>query len=144
MPPATPLVFVVGHTHKPELTRSGDVTIVNGGSIGGGGTGNLSDEATDVGLARLSYRLSGGFEPLAADLVGIDPGSGAATARRERLDEPAERVASEGDGGTAVRRRGGDPAPARAAARTRRLGRGRGCDRARRARPQRRRARRRR
>jgi predicted phosphodiesterase len=89
VPPATPLVFVVGHTHRTELTRSGDVTIVNGGSIGGGGTGNLSDEAVDVGLARLSYRLSDGFEPLAADLVGIDPGSGAATARRERLDEPA-------------------------------------------------------
>ena len=88
VPPATPLVFVVGHTHKTGLTRSGDVTIVNGGSIGGGGTGNLSDGAVDVGLARLSYRLNGGFEPLAADLVGIDPGSGAATARRERLDQP--------------------------------------------------------
>ncbi len=54
-PPGRPLVFVVGHTHMPELTRLGDVTIINGGSIGGGGTGNLSDEATDVGLARLSY-----------------------------------------------------------------------------------------
>jgi len=87
-PPARPLVFVVGHTHKPGLTRVGTVTVVNGGSIGGGGTGNLSDEATEVGLARLSYSLAGGFQPLAADLVGIDPGSGAATARRERLDEP--------------------------------------------------------
>ena len=49
VPPEQPLVFVVGHTHKPELTRQGPVTVVNGGSIGGGGTGNLSDEATDVG-----------------------------------------------------------------------------------------------
>jgi predicted phosphodiesterase len=89
LPPAEPIVFVVGHTHKPELTRMENVTVVNGGSIGGGGTGNLSDEATDVGLARLSFSLTGGFEPLAADLVAIDPGSGAATARRERLDEPA-------------------------------------------------------
>jgi predicted phosphodiesterase len=87
-PLSTPLVFIVGHTHRTELTRSGAVTIVNGGSIGGGGTGNLSDGAVDVGLARLSYRLDGGFQPLAADLVGIDPGSGAATARRERLDQP--------------------------------------------------------
>jgi predicted phosphodiesterase len=88
VPPEEPLVFVVGHTHEPDLERIGPVTVVNGGSIGGGGTGNLADgEATDVGLARLSYSLSGGFEPLAADLVGIDPGSGAATARRERLDE---------------------------------------------------------
>ena len=87
-PPERPLVFVVGHTHRPDLQRLGNVTIVNGGSIGGGGTGNLADEATDVGLARLSYSLTGGFQPLVADLVGIDPASGAATARRDRLDEP--------------------------------------------------------
>jgi predicted phosphodiesterase len=87
-PPEAPLVFVVGHTHQPKLTHLGELTIVNGGSIGGGGTGNLRDAATDVGLARLSYSLSGGFTPLAAALVSIDPGSGAATARRARLDEP--------------------------------------------------------
>ena len=70
--------------------------MINGGSIGGGGTGNLADGHTDVGLARMSYDMAGGFEPLAADLVEIDPGTGAATARRERLDVPApdERVAS--------------------------------------------------
>jgi hypothetical protein len=88
IPPEKPLIFVVGHTHKPELTRQENVTVINGGSIGGGGTGNLADEATKVGLARLSYTFSEGFEPLAADLVGIDPGTGAATATRERLDEP--------------------------------------------------------
>ena len=90
LPPEEPLVFVVGHTHQPDLERVNEtVTIVNGGSLGGGGTGNLADEeSTDIGLARLSYTLTGGFQPLAADLVGIDPGDGAATARRERLDEP--------------------------------------------------------
>ena len=87
-PPERPLMFVVGHTHSPDLQRAGNVTIVNGGSIGGGGTGNLVGEVTEVGLARLSYSLGAGFQPLAADLVGIDPGSGAATARRERLDDP--------------------------------------------------------
>jgi predicted phosphodiesterase len=88
VPPEKPLVFVVGHTHKAELERDGPVTVVNGGSIGGGGTGNLAGAGTHVGLARLSYSLTGGFEPLAADLVSIDPGNGAATARRARLDEP--------------------------------------------------------
>jgi predicted phosphodiesterase len=90
-PPATPLVFIVGHTHKPSLERQPNVDIINGGSIGGGGTGNLADGTTDVGLARMSYDLSGGFEPLAVDLVAIDPGTGAATATRDRLDEPVTR-----------------------------------------------------
>jgi predicted phosphodiesterase len=88
VPPDKPLVFVVGHTHEPELDRQENVTVINGGSIGGGGTGNLADGPTDVGIARLSYETGDGFTPVAADLVGIDPGSGAATARRERLDEP--------------------------------------------------------
>jgi predicted phosphodiesterase len=88
IPPGKPLVFVVGHTHQPDLDRQENVTVINGGSIGGGGTGNLADDATDVGLARLGYTTTDGFEPLAADLVGIDPGTGAATATRERLDEP--------------------------------------------------------
>ena len=43
---------------------------------------------TRLGLARLSYDTTGGFEPLAVDLVEIDPGDGNATARRERLDQP--------------------------------------------------------
>jgi predicted phosphodiesterase len=88
-PPAAPLVFVVGHTHEPSLDRQPNVDVINGGSIGGGGTGNLADGETPVGLARLSYNFGDGFEPLAVDLVGIDPGTGAATARRDRLDEPA-------------------------------------------------------
>jgi predicted phosphodiesterase len=88
-PPTTPLVFLVGHTHEPSLDRQPNVDVINGGSIGGGGTGNLADGATDVGLARMSYDARDGFRPLAVDLVAIDPGTGAATARRERLDIPA-------------------------------------------------------
>jgi predicted phosphodiesterase len=87
-PPPDSLLFVVGHTHEPSLERQPNVDVINGGSVGGGGTGNLADEATDVGLARLNYDARDGFQPLAADLVGIDPGTGAATARRERLDVP--------------------------------------------------------
>jgi predicted phosphodiesterase len=87
-PPSHPLLFVVGHTHEAELTTQPGVTVVNGGSIGGGGTGNLAEEApTEVGIARVVYRAEPSFRPLAADLVSIDPSSGSATARRERLDE---------------------------------------------------------
>ena len=43
-PPRRPLVFVTGHTHRPALERIGDtVTVVNGGTVGGGGTGNLAE-----------------------------------------------------------------------------------------------------
>jgi hypothetical protein len=84
-PPPTPLVFVVGHTHHSEIQRLAGVTVVNGGSAGAGGTGNLT-EPTDYGIARLIYTTRPAFQPLAADLVSIDPGSGSSTARRERLD----------------------------------------------------------
>jgi hypothetical protein len=67
---------------------------INGGSIGAGGTGNLADAPTKLGVARLAYDLFDGFHPLAADLVEIDPGTGAATARRARLDQPAPNSSS--------------------------------------------------
>jgi predicted phosphodiesterase len=87
-PPAHPLVFIVGHTHEADLETQPGVTVVNGGSIGGGGTGNLAEEApTDVGIARVVYTVEPAFRPLAVDLVSIDPSSGSATARRVRLDE---------------------------------------------------------
>jgi predicted phosphodiesterase len=84
-PPPRPVVFVVGHTHAAAVEHFPGVAVVNGGSVGAGGTGNLT-ERTPIGLARLIYTTRPSFQPLAADLVSIDPGSGSATARRERLD----------------------------------------------------------
>jgi predicted phosphodiesterase len=84
-PPSRPLVFVTGHTHKAEIEPYAGVTVVNGGSVGAGGTGNLT-EPTKMGIARLIFTSEPSFQPLAADLVEIDPGTGSATARRERLD----------------------------------------------------------
>jgi predicted phosphodiesterase len=84
-PPAQPLVFLVGHTHKAALSRQPGVTVINGGSIGAGGTGNLT-EPTSLGIARFVFTLQPSFQPLAADLVSIDPGTGSSSARRERLD----------------------------------------------------------
>jgi predicted phosphodiesterase len=88
-PPDRPLVIVVGHTHKAAIEHFAGVTVVNGGSVGAGGTGNLT-EPTDYGIARLIYTTKPAFQPLAADLVSLDPGSGSATARRERLDAEPE------------------------------------------------------
>ena len=85
-PPAAPLVLVEGHTHKPALDTDGTVTVVNPGSVGGGGTGNLAEAGGDIGLARLTFTRRPAFRPRAADLVQINPGDGAAQARRYRLD----------------------------------------------------------
>jgi predicted phosphodiesterase len=86
-PPAQ-LLFVYGHDHRQALERSPNVTYLDGGSVGGGGTGNLSEAGSDIGLARLIYRAQPSFQPLAADLVLINPGDGSARAHRERIDRP--------------------------------------------------------
>jgi predicted phosphodiesterase len=88
-PPDRPLVIVTGHTHQASLDVLPGVTVVNGGSIGAGGTGNLT-ESTEYGLARLIYTTEPEFQPLAADLITIDPGDGSSTARRERLEGEPE------------------------------------------------------
>jgi predicted phosphodiesterase len=84
-PPEQPLVFLVGHTHAPDLDTFPGVTVINGGSMGAGGTGNLT-ESTNIGIARFVYNIEPAFQPLAADLVSIDPGTGSSSARRVRLD----------------------------------------------------------
>ncbi len=83
-PPDQPLVFLVGHTHKADLNKMPGVTVINGGSMGAGGTGNLG-EKTPIGIARFVYTVKPNFQPLAADIVSIDPGSGNSSARREIL-----------------------------------------------------------
>jgi predicted phosphodiesterase len=85
-PPAKPLTILVGHTHHAELTRRPGATVINAGTVGAGGTGNLL-EKNKIGIARLSYDTQPSFQALAVDMVTIDPRNGSATARRERLDE---------------------------------------------------------
>ena len=94
-PPEHPLTILVGHTHRAAVTRLQNVTVLNGGSVGAGGTGNLK-ENEKIGIARLSYETSPRYQPLAADLVQIDPESGSATARRQRLDTPVPEPAGTG------------------------------------------------
>lgn len=87
-PPRHHLLIVWGHTHKSELRRAKRLTLLNPGSVGGGGTGNLAEGGGEVGLARLIYSVAPRFNPLAADLIQIDPGNGSASAKRFRLDGP--------------------------------------------------------
>ncbi|MGH2943190.1 MAG: metallophosphoesterase family protein, partial [Solirubrobacteraceae bacterium] len=85
-PPDAPLLLVQGHTHRPELDRHGPLTVINAGSVGGGGTGNLGEAGGAIGLARVTFTRLPAFLPRAADLVQIDPGDGEARAQRYRLD----------------------------------------------------------
>ena len=86
-PPSHRLVFLVGHSHVAALAEQPGVTVINDGTVGAGGTGNLAKADNDIGIARLVYSLKPRFTPLAADLVSIDPRTGSATARRARLDD---------------------------------------------------------
>ncbi len=86
-PPVSPLVLLTGHTHRGSLRRQPGVTILDPGSAGAGGTGNLADAATDLGVARVVYEQRPRFRPLAADLVRLNPATGSSTAERVRLDE---------------------------------------------------------
>lgn len=87
-PPSHPIVMLVGHTHHAAIEIDRNFSVVNGGTVGAGGAANLG-EHSNIGVARMLYADGdGGFAPLAADLVEIDPGNGSATARRFRLDQP--------------------------------------------------------
>jgi predicted phosphodiesterase len=86
-PPTTPLLVLEGHTHKSSLEHDGTLTVLNAGTVGGGGTGNLASRVGgNIGLARVTYAIGPAFAPAAADLVEIDPGDGGAQAKRVRLD----------------------------------------------------------
>jgi predicted phosphodiesterase len=84
-PPDHRLVLAVGHTHRPAVEEvAPNVTLLNGGTAGAGGSGNLA-EGQPIGLAVLTYQRDPAFAPVAADLVEIDPGDGSARAERRPL-----------------------------------------------------------
>ena len=83
-PPRRPLAVLTGHTHVPELRTSENVVELNGGTAGGGGTGNL-EKNQPFGLAVLVRERGGRFAPVLADVVEIDAQSGEAKAQRTRL-----------------------------------------------------------
>jgi predicted phosphodiesterase len=84
IPPQRPLVLLTGHTHTAHFRSSTNFLELNGGTVGGGGTGNL-EKSQPFGLAVLIYAREGGFEPTAADLVQIDAHGGSARAERLRV-----------------------------------------------------------
>ncbi len=91
IPPRRPIVLLTGHTHQAGFRSSTNFVELNGGTVGGGGTGNL-EKSQPFGLALLIYAHEGGFTPTAADLVEIDAHAGSARAERLRIgvDEETE------------------------------------------------------
>jgi predicted phosphodiesterase len=85
IPPRRPLVLLTGHTHTAEFRSSTNFVELNGGTVGGGGTGNL-EKSQPFGLAMLVYARADGFAPAAADLVEIDAHGGSARAERHRIE----------------------------------------------------------
>ncbi len=85
-PPATPLALLTGHTHLAFAQASENLVELNGGSAGGGGTGNLADDQP-FGLAVLLFDRGRRFTPRFADTVEIDADSGAARAERLPLGD---------------------------------------------------------
>ncbi|MEJ7892800.1 MAG: metallophosphoesterase family protein [Solirubrobacteraceae bacterium] len=77
-PAGAPLVILAGHTHRQRLDRYGPITVVDSGSIGGGGLFGIGEQ--DVGLAMLDLSQDGALE--ATDLVSQNPSTSAARARR--------------------------------------------------------------
>ncbi len=86
-PPKRPLAILTGHTHIGAVRTSENLVELNGGTAGGGGTGNL-EKNQPFGLAVLLYTLRGGFEPRYADIVEIDAQDGTAKAVRTRVASP--------------------------------------------------------
>ena len=65
IPPRRPLALLTGHTHTADVSRSSTNFVeLNGGTVGGGGTGNL-EKNQPFGLGVLIYAREGGFEPTA-------------------------------------------------------------------------------
>ena len=91
IPPRRPIVLLTGHTHQAGFRSSTNFVELNGGTVGGGGTGNL-EKSQPFGLALLIYAREDGFTPTAADLVEIDAHAGSARAERLRIgvDEETE------------------------------------------------------
>ncbi len=85
IPPRRPLALLTGHTHMQSFHSSTNLLELNGGTVGGGGTGNL-EKNQPFGLAVLIYGREGGFKPVAADLVQIDAHGGSARAERRRVE----------------------------------------------------------
>ena len=73
-----PLTILTGHDHRQHVTTYGPVAVVDAGTVGASGIYGVGRD--QVGLGDLHFARTGDLE--AADLIGVEPVSGAAQAQR--------------------------------------------------------------
>jgi len=73
-----PLTILTGHDHRQHVTTYGPVAVVDAGTVGASGIYGVGRD--QVGLGDLHFGRTGDLE--AADLIGVEPVSGAAQAQR--------------------------------------------------------------
>jgi Calcineurin-like phosphoesterase superfamily domain len=73
-----PLTVLTGHDHRQHVTAYGPVTVVDAGTVGASGIYGVGHDS--VGLGELHFAPAGSLE--AADLIAVEPVSGAAQAQR--------------------------------------------------------------
>jgi predicted phosphodiesterase len=73
-----PLTILTGHDHRQHVTTYGPVAVVDAGTVGASGIYGVGRD--QVGLGDLHFARTGDLE--AADLIAVEPVSGAAQAQR--------------------------------------------------------------
>jgi hypothetical protein len=73
-----PLTILTGHDHRQHVTTYGPVSVVDAGTVGARGIYGVGRD--QVGLGDLHFARTGDLE--AADLIAVEPVSGAAQAQR--------------------------------------------------------------
>jgi len=73
-----PLTILTGHDHRQHVTTYGPIAVVDAGTVGASGIYGVGRDS--VGLGDLHFAAGGALE--AADLIAVEPVSGAAQAQR--------------------------------------------------------------
>jgi predicted phosphodiesterase len=75
---AQPLTILTGHDHRQHVTTYGPIAVVDAGTVGASGIYGVGSDS--VGLGDLHFARTGALD--AADLIAVEPVSGAAQAQR--------------------------------------------------------------
>jgi predicted phosphodiesterase len=88
---AEPVLLLTGHDHRQHVDQVGPHVLVDGGTLGAGGPFGIGEQA--AGFAEVHWSRDGSLQ--AVDLIEVEPLSGAASARRIVLSEPAATVSAQ-------------------------------------------------